>query len=520
MNLRGFFLRMHARLHRDERGFTVIEAMVAGMVLAIGSFAVASSLSYGLDTTGLARQRLAAQATAEQEIEYARSLNYESVVLDANVLTHSSNTDNPDYWVSTDGLSYDPTETGAGAAYEPLILDLGANPSLDHFQDPVLQGNTNFKVYDYVTWVDSPTDGTVGGAGGDGLDGNGDGVDGNGDGVSDANGHDQKRVTVVVTWANSFGSLDSQLKMSTVISDGKVPYHDPSAGDNLLPVVSCPVVSGTGLAQNFEAQGASDPDGGTVTIDWDFGDGTPIVPDGGVIQSHTYSAAGTYYVELTVEDDESSTATSGKCEPPLTVSSDGGPVGGGGPTGTVSIASGQTYTTTSAVTLTLSSTGATTMQFSNDDGTTWGSEIAYSAAVLYTLSPTGEGTRTVSVRFLNSGGEYGATASDSIIVDTTVPAAPTTLDVCCRPANGKEATLTWSASSTLLPPSGDLAGYQIWRRPTPAGAWSQVTNCAYIPASSTSCVDPGLTKTTNYEYYVVAVDVAGNVSAESPHDTV
>lgn len=319
MHLRGFFLRMHDRLHRDERGFTVIEAMVAGMVLAIGSFAVASSLSYGLDTTALARQRLAAQATAEQEIEYARSLNYESIVLDANVLTHSSNSDNPDYWVSTDGQSYDPTETGATSAYEPLIMDLGANPSLDHFQDPVLQGNTNFKVYDYVTWVDSPTDGTVGGAGGDEADGNG-------DEVSDANGHDQKRVTVVVTWENSFGSLDSQLKMSTVISDGKVPYHDPSADNDLLPVVSCPVVSGTSLAQNFEAQGASDPDGGTVEIDWAFGDGASIA-NGGVIQSHTYAAAGTYNVVLTVEDDEGNAVSSGNC--PLTVTSSGGPSGEG-----------------------------------------------------------------------------------------------------------------------------------------------------------------------------------------------
>lgn len=162
------------------------------------------------------------------------------------------------------------------------------------------------------------------------------------------------------------------------------------------------------------------------------------------------------------------------------------------------------------------------MQLSNDDGATWGAAIAYTTLSLYTLSPSGEGLRTVSVRFINSSGAHGATASDSIIVDTTFPSAPATFDVCCRPTtgpnNGKQATLSWSASSTLLPPSGDLAGYQIWRRPTPAGAWSQVTDCAY--STATSCVDSGIVKNTNYEYYVVAVDAAGNVSAQSPHDTI
>ena len=67
--------RIHARLHADERGFTMVEAMVAGMILAIGAFAVAQSLQFGLKSTGMARQRAAAETFANQQMEQARTLN-------------------------------------------------------------------------------------------------------------------------------------------------------------------------------------------------------------------------------------------------------------------------------------------------------------------------------------------------------------------------------------------------------------------------------------------------------------
>jgi DNA-binding beta-propeller fold protein YncE len=53
----------------------------------------------------------------------------------------------------------------------------------------------------------------------------------------------------------------------------------------------------------FNGSASSDPDGTVVRYDWDFGDGTGA-REGGVAPSHTYSAAGTYPVTLTVIDDE------------------------------------------------------------------------------------------------------------------------------------------------------------------------------------------------------------------------
>lgn len=76
-------------------------------------------------------------------------------------------------------------------------------------------------------------------------------------------------------------------------------------GVGQLPVNQAPVAAfvstAEGLAVAFDASGSADPDGQIVTYAWDFGDGA----DGeGAQPSHTYAAAGTYQVTLTVTDDD------------------------------------------------------------------------------------------------------------------------------------------------------------------------------------------------------------------------
>jgi PKD repeat protein len=50
----------------------------------------------------------------------------------------------------------------------------------------------------------------------------------------------------------------------------------------------------------FSAAGSSDPDGDTLSYDWNFGDGTAHVV--GVAATHSYTATGTYTATLTVSD--------------------------------------------------------------------------------------------------------------------------------------------------------------------------------------------------------------------------
>src|SRR5262249_56347723 len=140
-------------------------------------------------------------------------------------------------------------------------------PALQHYQNPFIVGSTTYTVYRYVTWVDSPTDGT----------GSSDKADGNNDGVSDANGHDEKRVTVVVTWTDEFGRTPVDQSQSSLFTDGKIVYKAPAI--NNPPTVACPTASVSGKTANFTTS-ASDSDGTIARVSWTFKDpaGTTLGP--------------------------------------------------------------------------------------------------------------------------------------------------------------------------------------------------------------------------------------------------
>lgn len=77
----------------------------------------------------------------------------------------------------------------------------------------------------------------------------------------------------------------------------------------VITVGSCSATSHYCLMNGYQTK---DPDGGlwsTFTYVWDFGDGKTGT---GVTQGHTFPAAGTYTVKLTVTDDEGTSATTTK----------------------------------------------------------------------------------------------------------------------------------------------------------------------------------------------------------------
>lgn len=77
---------------------------------------------------------------------------------------------------------------------------------------------------------------------------------------------------------------------------------------NAAPVANLATAC-TGLVCSLSGAGSTDSDGAIQNYAWNFGDGTSADTDSVATTSHTYAAAGTYNVTLTVTDDVGATST-------------------------------------------------------------------------------------------------------------------------------------------------------------------------------------------------------------------
>ena len=96
--------------------------------------------------------------------------------------------------------------------------------------------------------------------------------------------------------------VDGKDWRSRALFIGPGPQPEPP---NVAPTASFQS-SCSALSCSVDAAGSTDPDGTLVSHTWDFGDGTTGT---GPATAHTYQAAGTYQVTLTVTDDDGATAS-------------------------------------------------------------------------------------------------------------------------------------------------------------------------------------------------------------------
>jgi prepilin-type N-terminal cleavage/methylation domain-containing protein len=142
---------------RREDGFTIIEVLVAILILATGAAAVlgvfdaATRNSFRVEETQVAVNR------AQRELEQIRQLGYEDVALTATP-AHSSDPDDPRYRVSGNGFAVGWNGTTPSSYAEMAVRNIGGleagsvSPGPTTFQSGDIRG----KVYRYVVWQDDP----------------------------------------------------------------------------------------------------------------------------------------------------------------------------------------------------------------------------------------------------------------------------------------------------------------------------------------------------------------------------
>jgi prepilin-type N-terminal cleavage/methylation domain-containing protein len=156
-NRLGHTPRWRGRLLRED-GFTLIEVLVAAVVLTTGILGLIGAFNSARNLTLSSERRTSIAHRAQQEIERLQTVPYAELAMTSTPL-HSTETSNPDYYVNGTKYQWDPqvasTEELVSATSTPAACEStpqegcgvvsGARTA---WSDGVLSGY----VYDFVTW--------------------------------------------------------------------------------------------------------------------------------------------------------------------------------------------------------------------------------------------------------------------------------------------------------------------------------------------------------------------------------
>jgi prepilin-type N-terminal cleavage/methylation domain-containing protein len=161
----------------QERGFTIVEMMVAASVLLIGALGTLAMLDTANKRSRSANDRQNATAVTRQVVEAAKSVPFRDIAPGSIVTTLRQDT------------------SIAGVSASPWKIE---------------RDNTAYTVQVDVCWLDERADGLGSRAAGNFCPGSGTG------GTADGNSIDHKRVTVTVSWDTDAGK--GSVRQSTLVS--------------------------------------------------------------------------------------------------------------------------------------------------------------------------------------------------------------------------------------------------------------------------------------------------------------
>jgi len=254
--------------------------------------------------------------------------------------------------------------------------------------------------------------------------------------------------------------------------------------------------SGSGIAE-YQYKITQDSTSGPTIVDWTSTKTSKSVKKSGL----SLTDGKIYYFQVKAKDDAGNWSGIG--------SSDGITVGSGdkiAPTGTIVIDKAALKTNTLQVTLTLTATdkgtGVTQMQLSNDS-TNWSGLGPFAKTKAWALN-SGDGTKTVYVKFKDAAGNLSTSYSDTITLDTT---APTISNVKSSNITATTALIEWQTNEA----STSEVGYGL----TASYGKSAGVNKKLVTAHSDTIT--GLKENTLYHYRVISTDDVANVAASGDY---
>lgn len=136
-----------ARLARSERGLTVVEVIVAGMIMVVGGLGVLGMVDVSSRNTFRAEQSQVVSNVLQREMEAIKALPYEEIAL-TTLPVEEGGDNNPNSRVV--GTDFD-LDRGAEAALKPLVSGGSVAPASEEEVEDV-----SFSVYRYVVWDECP----------------------------------------------------------------------------------------------------------------------------------------------------------------------------------------------------------------------------------------------------------------------------------------------------------------------------------------------------------------------------
>lgn len=150
---------MRRALH-NHAGFTIVEVLIAILILSLGAMTTFSLLSAATRNAQRAKASQVALEFAEQELEYLRSLKNKELALTATPAP-STNELSPNYRVSNGTFALTRSPLGT---YKTLVVNGGsqygggeiAGGTISPGPTPFENGDVKGKVYRYIVWRNDP----------------------------------------------------------------------------------------------------------------------------------------------------------------------------------------------------------------------------------------------------------------------------------------------------------------------------------------------------------------------------